>query len=317
MVSVIIPAYNCEKYLRRCVESILAQTYSEIECIVVDDGSTDGETASLCDILKNEDSRVSVIHKKNEGHERARKTGLTIARGQYIMFVDADDYLENDILSKCVCSIEKTKADMVCFNYCLNEDGKLGFEISKEEIIDRIEAIRNMLLMKKLDGNMWCKLYRKELFSGVEFDTRRNCDFMTTFHVLKNAIKVSIIPAVGYHYNIIEGSLSRNNTCHPREEEFEEAAHELYEFYRDSSEMSLAAESYWLYTLLCVCIKMEKDKGLPRKSERFRKIKRTLRKEIKIYYRNPNSDIKGKVQYLLCYLNLFRFIYGLYVLKLR
>ena len=313
MISIIIPVYNCAKYLKRCVDSILEQPCL-LECIIVDDGSTDGMTPALCEKLKNEDNRIRVIHKKNEGPVRAREEGIKIANGQYVMFVDSDDYLEREILSKCRRNTEETGADIVCFNYCLNEFGKIGFKIFREEVIDKTEAIRNMFIMDKMDGNMCYKLFRKELLQNIIWDTRRHCDFVNMYYLLKKAQIISIIPELGYHYSVIEGSRSRSNSCHPMDEEYEIAAYELYVLNKDFPQIKLAAESYWLYALLYVCIKMEKDKKILRSGERFRKIKKKIRKEIVRLYRNPYANRKEKLQWLLCYFNLFRPIYRLYAL---
>ena len=96
MISVIVPVYNVERYIRQCVESILEQTYADLEIILVDDGSTDG-SGSICDEYKLKDNRVVVIHKCNGGLSEARNAGLDIARGEYIGFVDSDDYIEPDM----------------------------------------------------------------------------------------------------------------------------------------------------------------------------------------------------------------------------
>lgn len=311
MVSVVIPVYNCEKYLSRCVESVLNQTYKNIECIIIDDGSTDGKTPELCEKLKKKDLRIVVSHKQNEGSQRAREMGVSISKGQYIIFVDADDYLEETIIEKCVFNIEDTKSDIVCFDYCLNQNGKKGFDITKSEQMYSNDAIKNMLIMNKLDGNTWAKLYKKELFYNVIFETKRNCDFVTVMTLLRKSSKVSIIPEVGYYYCVIDGSQSHNNNCHSCEEEYEETAQQVYESYKHDPDISVQAEYYWLYSLLYVCIRMEKDKMMPRNNDRFKRVKRLLRKEMFRYYRNPYSNFRDRVQYLLCYLNLFRLLYSL------
>jgi glycosyltransferase involved in cell wall biosynthesis len=311
-VSVIIPAYNCAKYIERCVNSIITQSYKNIEIIIVDDGSNDGKTHDIVEKYKSEYEIVQVIHKVNEGSMKAREDGVSLAEGQYIMFVDDDDYLEKDIIEKCVGDIEASKVDIVCFDYCLNEDTERKiFNITDKEVIDNETALRNMLLMKKLDGNMWCKLYRKSLFEGVAFEDRRCCDFVTEAEIICKANFISIIPELGYHYSVIEGSQSRNNICHPREEEYEQAAYELYERFSSNDTLRKAAQYYWLYTVLYVCIKMEKDTQIPRNSERFRNIKKKLRKGIGSYCSNPNSNNKNKIQYLMCYFNFFRPMYRL------
>lgn len=115
MVSVIIPVYNVEKYLRKCVDSVLCQTYSDLEIILVDDGSPD-RCGEICEEYALKDSRISVIHKKNGGLSDARNAGLKAAAGEYIYFLDSDDYLRNDAIGELIGCIEKEKADMVCFS---------------------------------------------------------------------------------------------------------------------------------------------------------------------------------------------------------
>ena len=168
MISVIVPVYNCPDYLENCIHSIMAQTYEDIECIIVDDGSTDGITPQICDDLKNKDDRVKVIHKQNEGHQLARKAGLDMCRGAYVMFVDADDYIEPNVLRRCLDAMKETDTDMVCFDYCVNEEGEPGFQIKDVEIVNSEAALKYMLSLQRMDGNLWCKLYKKELLK-IEF----------------------------------------------------------------------------------------------------------------------------------------------------
>ncbi len=118
MVSVIIPIYNVEKYLRECVDSVLAQTYTDLEIILVDDGSPDN-CGAICDEYAARDSRIKVIHKKNGGLSDARNAGLKIARGEYIYFLDSDDYIRNDAVEKLVKSAEVQKPDIIFFNAVL------------------------------------------------------------------------------------------------------------------------------------------------------------------------------------------------------
>ncbi|OLR62174.1 hypothetical protein BHF69_05445 [Anaerostipes sp. 992a] len=115
-VSVIIPVYHVEKYLKTCVESILKQTYQNLEVILVDDGGNDG-CPEMCDVFASKDARVISIHKENGGQTTARKAGVEISTGDYIMFVDADDWLEAQTIGRCVLEIEKNAADLVCFGY--------------------------------------------------------------------------------------------------------------------------------------------------------------------------------------------------------
>ncbi len=308
LVSVIVPVYNCAKLLRRCVQSIAGQTYGNLECIVVDDGSTD-ETPQVCAELSSLYG-ITVIHKANEGAEKARQSGMQNCHGEYVMFVDSDDYIEPFIVAACVERMRES-VDIVCFDYALDENREGLLKIHKEHTVDATAALKYMFLKRNLDGNMVCKLYRRTVVEGVEFDARRNCDFVTVANILERTKNVIVVPVIGYHYSVIEGSQSRNRACHPREEEYEEAAYEIFCGYRDKyPEIQKEAESYWLFTLLYVCMKMEKDRGLSRTSQRFQRYKRKFRACRAQFFQNPYISMVNRIKYLLCYTNMFRALYS-------
>lgn len=308
LVSIIIPVYNCADLMRRCVQSILNQTYQNVECIIVDDGSTDA-TVQVCDELSAQNGRVIALHKINEGAERAREFGVERCNGDFVMFVDADDYIEPDIVQHCVAQMEKTGANIVCFDYFLGEKGKKGFGIEQTEEIDSVTALQYMFLLHCLDGNMWCKLYTRKLLEGVRFDTRRNCDFVTIANVLERAEKIVVVPIRGYHYSVVEGSQSRNRVCHPKEEEYENAAYELFCKYKGIYPLvGNAAKYYWLLALLYVCIQMEKDISLQRRLKRFKEYKCKFRKHAKEFLTNSYMSEAHKIRYILCYTNMFRIL---------
>lgn len=313
LVSVIVPVYNAKQWLSECVESVLKQSYSEIELILVDDGSTDG-AAQLCDHYSEKDSRVKVIHKVNAGAEKARETGVEEARGVYTMFIDADDYLkERTILEEAVRKLEQHQADIACFDYWHKD--RLGFHIQKEELLDWKTGVRDMLLRKNLDGNLWCKLYCTRLVKNtkVRFEDKHCCDFLTSIQIMEQANRIVQIPSCGYYYRYVEESYSRSDTCHPQEEIYEREALKLHEQLRLKYPNIAAASEYnWLMALLYVCVKMEKDTSLSRNSERFSTEKSRFRKAGRLFLTNSHITYRDKLQYILCYLNLFRMIYYLY-----
>ena len=135
-ISIITPVYNAEKYIERCVNSVLNQTYENIEFIIVNDGSTDN-TAKILNRLKKNDSRIMVIHKKNEGVSKARNTALKKATGKYVLFVDADDWLESTMCEDLISHAEKNNSDVVIceyYNY---------YEILDKKEIVRLKEIKN------------------------------------------------------------------------------------------------------------------------------------------------------------------------------
>lgn len=116
LVSVVVPVYNVENYLNRCLESIVSQTYKNIEIIIVDDGSTD-MSSSICDEWRQRDNRIKVVHKKNAGLGEARNSGIENANGKYVCFVDSDDYIDSKTINKCVAMAEEKKLDLVSYGF--------------------------------------------------------------------------------------------------------------------------------------------------------------------------------------------------------
>lgn len=128
MISIILPVYNTEKYLERCINSIVNQSYNDLEIIIIDDGSTDG-SARICDEWREKDSRIKVIHKQNEGVSVARNTGLEISKGDFIFFIDSDDYINNNYLLEKLMSVQKRyQCDIVKYTAIISTDINLNID---------------------------------------------------------------------------------------------------------------------------------------------------------------------------------------------
>ena len=169
-VSVIVPVYNVEKYLKRCVDSILNQTFHDFEVILVDDGSPD-ICPSICDEYVEKDQRIRVVHKENGGLSSARNAGLEIANGEYILFVDSDDYIKPHLLQTCVSKIEETNCDAVRFGY---EKIDEGFNIIKVRYPhdslysfstseQRLDFLCNDLLSYSIPFTAWSCLFKNDI----------------------------------------------------------------------------------------------------------------------------------------------------------
>ncbi len=163
MVSVIVPVYKVEKYLEKCIESILAQTYKDFELILVDDGSPDNSGA-ICDEYAKKDSRIKVIHKENGGASSARNTGIEVAQGEFINFIDSDDIIPVDSLAKLINLQKKNNADLVCCGYELQH---LNNKIEKFVFFDKFV---NFCAMDNDD----CNIFLSPLFHGPCFKLFRN-----------------------------------------------------------------------------------------------------------------------------------------------
>ena len=202
MISIIIPIYNAELYLHRSIDSILSQTYTDIEVLLVDDGSTD-RSGEICDEYANKDSRVRVFHKINEGVSSARNVGLDNAKGQWITFVDADDWIDKNMYQKLYNTAVSTQADIVlCSFYEYHGLGKtfLVEAISTES--DKIEILRNYMLSFT---SLWNMLVSRDLYADNNLRIPKeinNCeDFWLTVRLFYYAKQISSLHIPLYYYN--------------------------------------------------------------------------------------------------------------------
>lgn len=218
-ISVIVPVYNVEKYLDNCVESIINQTYKDLEIILVDDGSPD-KCPQMCDEWAKKDNRVKVIHKKNGGLSSARNAGIDIAIGDYLMFVDSDDYISYNMCEKlltrivqdntdlCICGVEKVYPDGKESEFSNIEDGVM----TKEEFFDKMEGICGWCWVVA-----WNKLYKKCIFNDLRYPDKKL--YEDEFVIHKIIYKANTISSVGdplYHYvqrknSIISSKYTVNN----------------------------------------------------------------------------------------------------------
>ena len=213
LLSIIVPVYNIIDYLPRCVYSITAQTYQNLEIWLVDDGSTDG-TGELCDLLGEEDERIQVLHKENGGSSSARNLALSKASGEYIGFVDSDDYIEPDMYECLYRAMEENRAKIAQIGR--NEIDEQGNRLP--DICEPPEKIENIsshdflreLLMHRGDCSFCTKLVKRELFEGKEFPVGKlNEDFYLLVHMLMECEEIISLPEQAYHVFYRIGSNSR------------------------------------------------------------------------------------------------------------
>ena len=169
-ISIIVPVYKVEKYLNKCVDSILGQSFSDFELILVDDGSPDN-CPFICDEYAKKDSRVKVIHKTNGGLSDARNAGIEIAKGEYLAFIDSDDYVAPDTYEHAFNLMLENNADMVVFDAVIVNENQDAEFIDSEEffVYDKNVALTEMIVNRKFSVNAWNKLYKKELFSSLRY----------------------------------------------------------------------------------------------------------------------------------------------------
>lgn len=210
-VSIIIPVYNMEKYLSRCVESVLSQTYTDLQIILVDDGSTDS-SAQMCDEYALRDSRIRVVHKENGGLSSARNAGLEVATGKYIGFVDSDDYISPDFYESLVNAIGDKTTEIANGRYArVDENGNLRPSCVPHE---RCEDVTPVCFAKELmlhvgDVSVCSKLFPSELLSDLRFnEDKLNEDLLFILDILSKIEVIHFTDVVGYFYYIRSGSIS-------------------------------------------------------------------------------------------------------------
>ena len=175
-ISVIVPVYKVEKYLNRCVESICKQSYSNLEILLVDDGSPDS-CPQMCDEYAKADSRIIVIHKENGGLSSARNAALEVATGDYVICVDSDDYIHPRAVEKLYQACVMYQADIAMGLHFVEKGEKLLIEdpvVDEVEIYSAVEALQVLLADKKMRNYAWNKLYKRELFEEVRYPEGRN-----------------------------------------------------------------------------------------------------------------------------------------------
>ncbi len=209
LISVIVPVYNCEKYIEICIRSVLQQTYTNLELILVDDGSTDG-SGKVCDQYVDQDTRVKVIHKENGGVSSARNRGIENAVGDWYSFVDADDFIDKDMYSILMMLQEKTKAEIVQCGYRRIENGQEAYSAdSGQEYVLETEDALKYLIEGSLFGNaLWTKLFSKKVIEGLWFDEnlKINEDVLFNFNAFVRSEKIVYIDKAKYNYVVHSSS---------------------------------------------------------------------------------------------------------------
>jgi len=217
LLSVIVPCYNVEKYLDKCISSIVSQTYINLEILLIDDGSTDN-SGMICDAWQERDKRIQVIHKQNEGSSYARKTGVEHVTADYITFVDADDWIDEDMYLNMMTALISTHSDIAQCGFCYAfEDGSIkrrSFENRNGsfEIFDRMKSVSLILEDKEWGSYMWNKIFKKHLFEHIEFPKGRALfEDLAIVHILFHHASQTVYLRDDYYFYLQRiGSISRS-----------------------------------------------------------------------------------------------------------
>ena len=203
LISIIIPVYNVEPYLRQCLDSIVNQTYSNLEIILIDDGSSDG-SPQICDEYASKDNRIVVIHKENRGQSEARNRGLDICKGEFISFIDSDDWVERDYIEILYNELTLHNSDISIINHNhFSLDGTYNsIKAFKNETISNIDALKLLITKEPIQHLLMCgKLYKKELFNEIRFPVGQIFEeHLICYKVYYNSKKITSCNKILYHY---------------------------------------------------------------------------------------------------------------------
>ena len=213
MISIIVPIYNVSQYLSQCIDSVLSQTYKNLEIILVNDGSTD-DCPKICDEYQKKDSRILVIHKNNGGLSDARNAGMKVANGEWIFFVDSDDWLENDAIMKLYRFAVDNRSDVVQGNmYYAYDDYLLYRQASGKErkrtILNCSDAMRELIINDRVKNFAWGKLYKTDLLKDLYFPVGKYFEDSFWQHLVMDRVeRYGFVDEPLYYYRQRNDSIS-------------------------------------------------------------------------------------------------------------
>lgn len=311
-ISVIVPVYNVINYLERCIDSLLAQTYKNIMIILIDDGSTDG-SEQICDEYARKNNNIMVIHQKNQGLGCARNSGLQIANGEFIAFVDSDDWIDPNMYEIMHRELITYGCDIATCGRVIVKEGKKDkklFCLNESKQLSTIEAIEKYLLQSEINMSACDKLFKRKLFQDIHFPSYYNSeDIVPVYKVLKRAKKIVLTGQPFYYYFYRASSITKTKYSDKRMGAYlyaKEVANDVRNAY---PELSVCADCFEYDALLMIW-------RLMRRSKYHGNEKNTLFKEVKRNFRsivnNDKLTKKHKIYAVLIILHIDRLFDKIY-----
>ena len=316
LVSVIIPAYNIEDYIGRCLDSIISQTYKNLEIIVVDDGSRD-YTGEILDNYAKKDRRIKVIHKENGGVSSARNKGIEAAEGDYIGFIDGDDLIEPEMYKTLVDLLEEENADIAHCGYQMVFPDRIDYyhNTGKKKIQTTEEGLKDLLSGEMIEPGLVNKLYKKELIKNCRLNetVKINEDLLMNYQLFKLSQKSVYYDITPYSYMIRSSSATGANSLITKREDSLRVLNQIKDDCINNNLLSIIYKRY-IYLLMAICRDGLKDKSYKKYQKKQTK---QLKKELKTDV--FKSCIPKKLKYMSlfsCYFpHIMKIIYKMYDLK--
>ncbi len=302
MISVIIPIYNVEKYLTKCIESVINQTYKNLEIILVNDGSTDN-SKEIIDKYSSIDSRIKVINKKNGGLSDARNVGIELAKGEYITFLDSDDWIELNMYEKLYKYIKQENADIVQCSYQKVYDEEVNNQKNKEEV-NIMSGEKSLYNLGEKTVVVWNKIYKRELFNDIRFPKGKyHEDEFTIYKVLYKANKIVDLNLPLVYYRQREDSIM-NSKFNLKRLDALEAFNERLAFYKEKNldELQQITFAQILHFTNLFYIKI-KDSDIDNKHEILKVLRKSIKKDYILFMKNKYVTLKQKILLTIFILN--------------
>lgn len=311
LVSIIIPTYNIEKYIGRCLDSLLKQTYKNLEIIVVDDGSTDN-TGKIIDEYTYRYDNIKVIHKANNGVSAARNTGIDIAKGDYIGFVDGDDTVDEEMFQVLIENAVKHNANISHCGYKMVFPSRTDYYYNTEDIIiqNNYNGLKDLLKADRIEPSLSNKIYKSTLFDDIRLrsDIKYNEDLLANFYLFKKCTKSVFYDKCMYNYMIRKGSaatkkISKNKILDPIL-----VMEEIKSSLETDTDLYNIVYRRYLNNLIGICRNKE-----CRNNKEFKHYIKDAKQELKRVYCDINNKclIVGKLKYMILGVVYFPLLFNL------
>lgn len=291
-ITIIVPVYNVEKYLKDCIDSILQQTFTDYELILVDDGSPDN-SGQICDDYAHKDKRIKVIHKNNGGLSSARNAGLNLSIGEYITFIDSDDLIKKDYLKKVFDIVLKENIDVLsCQFYRFKNSLELNLEEQsdlKYEIMDKYTAMGELINNSELNFSACTKIFRRDLFKYLKFNEIRIYEDMDImYRIIDKASKIAIVYNSFYCYRITPNSILTSNFNQKHLIEYD-IRKEMYDYYSIFyPQLSYNVYANWMFVSYLMYVKITRNERNKQKYKYLLKFDKKIIKKANILNLLPN-----------------------------
>lgn len=309
-ISIIVPVFNVERYLDQCIKSILKQSFKNFELILIDDGSTD-KSGEICDLYKQKDERIKVIHKENGGLSSARNAGIEIAEGDYVAFIDSDDYIHKDMYSILYESIINNNSQIsMCKFQKVKQNNLQKSEVNNELInlgsknISNIEALNNLYEDNSAEFTVvWNKLYDKGLFDDLRFEEGKvHEDEFIAHKILFKCNQITYVPLTLYYYLQREGSII-NSKYSIKNIDAVIAFHERAIFFKKLGLKDLQYKAEYNYVRYFFANYYKAKKYLTNIENELKSIKWNFSKSLYNLLKNPLFTYKEKLAWIVFIIN--------------